>query len=533
MHSQPRACFELFGGVAASLPGIRPAVLPRAGSSVMLSASTPATNPWRGLALWAALFMLSAGMHSAECAITKISPWKVKQVAKDEGPASPFALLSRSREMTSLLIAILLATTAMSIYSTALFVASASALLPHYSLGAITAALTAITMFAGELLPKALAVSNSEVVVRKAVPLVAKLAAVLSPLTAGITVLSDLVLRLLGMRSEEDRSVSEDMLRLVVDQAARSAEGIGSGEGRMIKAVLDMQDREVGRIVQPRVAVQAVPEGCGLRELLAVAVSTKYSRLPVYRADIDHIVGIVLTKDLLDHWGTSSTSSEVTAAQLMDAAYFVPEAMTCWTALQEMRRRRVHMAIVVDEWGGTAGLVTLEDLLEEVVGEIFDEDEGSDEQADRWTIFRQADASFKVKAHAHMDDVVEALGLGLGHTSEEVQALLTEHSTLGGLLCGVAGHIPAEGDTIRFAGYAFTVSKVEDQRRIVDLLVTRDKEVPLLTDEEVQGTGSDSAAEEVPLDGQDGGDFSAEEVDGSTPEGVFQDGLWVDPNASN
>ena len=202
-------------------------------------------TPAQGAVLWLGLFMFSATLHSAESAITKISPWKVQEFADEEGPESPFATLSSN--LTQLLSTILLCTTACSIYSTALFVASASELFPSASLGVVTTVLTAVTLFFGELLPKALAVSNSELVARKLVPAISRLATVLFPITIVVTFLSDLVLSLAGMRSskecKEAADVSEDMLRMVVDEAQRSDTGIDTGEGRMIKAVLDMQVR--------------------------------------------------------------------------------------------------------------------------------------------------------------------------------------------------------------------------------------------------------------------------------------------------
>lgn len=240
-------------------------------NSVPMNIVTSSTkvNPVQGLFLWLGLFALSAIMHSAESAITKISPWKVQQFAEEEGPRSPFTALSKN--ITRLLITILVVTTACSIYSTALFVATMSQLFPNISLGAITATLTAITLFFGELLPKALAVSNCELVARKLVPLISRLATILLPFTSTITFLSDLVLQNAGMRSVEDRNVSEDMLRMVVDEATASSEGIETGEGKMIKAVLDMQDKEVSKIMQPRVDIVALPESATATQILESA----------------------------------------------------------------------------------------------------------------------------------------------------------------------------------------------------------------------------------------------------------------------
>eukprot|EP01039_Chlorochromonas_danica_P004672 gene4672-5119_t len=512
-----------------ALPGIflwaraRSAAVASAGLSGPVPSSA---SPGRGLALWALLFLLSAVLHSAESAITKISPWKVAQFAEEEGPKSPFATLHRN--ITSLLTTILLATTACSIYSTALFVASVAALCPRWSLGSITASLTVITLFAGELLPKALAVHNSELVARSLVPVISRLTALLLPITSAVTVLSDLTLRLLGLRSEEDRAVSEDMLRKVVEEAQRSgAEGIETTEGRMIQAVLDMEDKEVGRIVTPRVNIVAASALATAEEVLSLAVQCKYSRLPVYRGDIDHIVGVIFSKDLLDHFKERRIDNsgeggdflfslpDLRAEALAEQpAYFIPETMSCRTALQELRKRRLHMAIVVDEFGGTSGLVTLEDLLEEVVGEIYDEDDDVDDRGEEVAILRMPDQTFHMKASASLDDVCEALGLTLLRGEDGV--LRGEYSTLGGLLCAVAGRIPQEGEVIPFAGYLFSIERVEDSRRLISILARRDPLVP--------STSTNSSAEKA-----DDGGSSSRDVDDAVEEVVFQDGQWVDP----
>mmetsp|Transcript_12599 Transcript_12599/g.18925 ORF Transcript_12599/g.18925 Transcript_12599/m.18925 type:complete len:413 (-) Transcript_12599:225-1463(-) len=296
------------------------------------------------------------------------------------------------------------------------------------------------------------------------------------------------------MRSEEDRNVSEDMLRMVVDEATTSSEGIETGEGRMIKAVLDMQDKEVSKIMQPRVDIVALPELASATEILQTAVLTKYSRIPVYRGDIDDIIGIIFSKDLLDyilaptspdaelaapvlasssnpHVGAFSPRlkddwSGLSASKLLEPTYYIPETMSCWNALQEMRKRRLHMAIVVDEYGGTSGLVTFEDILEEVVGEIYDEDDDDEESSSGRAIFKRANGSFRMKGSAELDDMCEALGID----RDEVAASLGEYSTVGGLLCSIAGMIPKAGDQIEFAGFGFTVLEVEDNRRVTSLL---------------------------------------------------------------
>lgn len=500
-------------------------------------------------------------MHCAEAALTKLSVWQVKDLAATEGPKSPFASLPQ--KLTRYLVAISLTTTACSIYATALFVASVSALVPAWSLGLVSAVLTFLTLFFGELLPKAVAVRYSEAVARRLLPFIARLAAALTPLTMSFTALSDAALRLGGLSPalRDDEAVSEHMLRRVVDEAQRSSEGIESGEGRMIKGVLDMQHKEVARVMRPRVDIVAVPATLPAADILRTAVRSKYSRMPVFEGDVDHVVGVVFAKDLLDFVAAEGAPGAVagqspapdwaarTARDLMEPAYFVPETMSCWAALQEMRKRRTHMAIVVDEYGGTGGLVTFEDLLEEVVGEIYDEDDGCEERTADRSILRRGDGWLQIKASAELDDVCEALDIAAALADPE----LPECSTLGGLLCALAGRIPRAGEHVDFAGYRFTIRSVEGSRRLVDVLVCR---APAADGAAVEPPAA-SAASAALRDGADGaassdatpfppplcGDGRAEaaSVDGtasvtradlSARPLIFRDGEWLDSAAA-
>jgi len=319
------------------------------------------------------------------------------------------------------------------------------------------------------------------------VPTLSKLAFYLSPITTLVTFMSGLVLQLMGLRSSEDKAVSEDMLRMVVDEAQRT-EGIETGEGRMIKAVLDLQDNSVDKIMQPRIDMVAVPEDATAMEILKTFMDTKYSRIPVYKESIDNIVGVIFSKDLLFSMELPTNVHDqelllpkmgdawvkLSAKEMMEDTYFIPETMTTWNALQEMRKRRVHLAIVVDEYGGTSGLVTFEDILEEVVGEIYDEDDDDDDLREDETIFRLDDQTFEMKGYAELDNVFEALGIKIdAQTGEEGVAMPpVEVSTIGGLLCSIAGEIPEAGDTINFSGYRFRVKEV-DNRRIISLLAVK------------------------------------------------------------
>jgi hypothetical protein len=252
----------------------------------------------QGMAAWGALFLIGAVLSASESAITKISPWRMKEFAEEEGPTSVFATLGLNTN--KFLSTILITTTACSIYSTALFVGFMSKVFPSISLGTTTFALTTVTLLFGELLPKALGVSNSETVARWVVFPIQQLANMLNPLTTAVMSLNTAILAMLGMRSEEDKNVSQDMLRIVVEQAQKT-KGIDSAEGRMIQAVLDMQEKTVSKTMTPRVDMVAVESHMSANAILTIAVTEKYSRIPVYSGDYDNIQGVVIIKDLLTY----------------------------------------------------------------------------------------------------------------------------------------------------------------------------------------------------------------------------------------
>lgn len=230
--------------------------------------------------------------------------------------------------------------------------------------------LTVFTLFFGELLPKALGVSNAELVARATVPAISVLAAFMSPFTLLCKHIINRILRTFGVSSDDEGKVSEEELRLIV-MGAKQSGGIETGEAKMVEGVLDLQDMRICEVMKPRINVEALEANSTLADFLHLVNTTKYSRFPVYEGEIDHIVGVVIVKDLLGVEPSLYSTTKVRS--LMEATYFVPESMRVQMVLEEMRRRRLHMAIVVDEYGGTAGVVTLEDIIEEVVGEIYDE----------------------------------------------------------------------------------------------------------------------------------------------------------------
>jgi CBS domain containing-hemolysin-like protein len=339
-----------------------------------------------------------------------------------------------NEDITRVLTTILVTSTACSIYATTLFTHLADHIFGSARAEKWSAVfLTAITLFFVELLPKNIGVINAERVARFMVPPINVLANAVGPFGYALSYLAKATLRLFGIKSNETSGVSDSELRLIVT-GARDSGTIDYSEQEMIKGVLNLQDQKVREIMKPRVEIVAVPKSMSVASVLGVVRESGYSRIPVYVGEIDNIVGIVLAKSVLDFFvkgvlvdgeyrrprddvmneeisgsegggeqGSSSaddigklsfidpptgktmdryvrslTGSQLASrmettiddAGLIESCYFVPETANGWSVLQEMRRRRVHMAVVVDEYGGTEGLVSLEDIVEEVSLEL-------------------------------------------------------------------------------------------------------------------------------------------------------------------
>lgn len=227
-------------------------------------------------------------------------------------------------------------------------------------------------------------------------------------------------------------------------------------EGRaMVRNLLRLREAVVREVMVPRSEVVAVEAETPLAQAADLIVETGHSRLPVYRNDLDHVVGLLYAKDLLR---CDRPLAEVRAGQVMRLPYFVPESMRAHKLLQEFRRRRIHMAVAIDEYGGTSGVVTLENLLELLVGEIQDEYDYEDER-----VVELADGSYLVDARADIEALEERLGVTLPRENFE---------SAGGLLYFATGRIPQAGEEVEMAGLRFTVVSA-DERRILKLRVRR------------------------------------------------------------
>lgn len=314
---------------------------------------------------------------------------------------------------------------------------------------ALVAILTAFAnVVIGETVPRSIAITYAERVALIVIVPMTIFDRLFAPPIWLVNGITRAVLKLFGIQMMRLAPVvSEEELRVLVE-AGEEQGVIEEQEKEMIQSIFEFTDTIAREVMTPRVDIKAAPATATVHDLIKLIRETGHTRIPVYEGSLDNIIGIVHAKDLLRYCdGTSKFSLH----EVMRPAFFVPENKRVVELLQEMRRRRTHMAILQDEYGGTSGLVTLEDLVEEIVGEIQDEYDVETPPE----VETLPDGSLLIDARLHLDDASELLGIAL--ESEEFD-------TIGGYVFGQLGHQPSEGEAVRVDGWELRVHAVEGHR---------------------------------------------------------------------
>lgn len=322
----------------------------------------------------------------------------------------------------------------------------------------VTALLSFVTIVFGELVPKTLALAHPERFSLLLAPLVDIVGRVLRPVVWILTRVTEGVSRLLGVRDLEQSQMSTAELKLLVERGGE--QGIlEAEEEQMIHAVIELGERRLHEVMVPRTSIVALPVTASIDESIDVIVQEGHSRIPIYQDSVDEVLGILYAKDLLPYLKPGASRPALRA--LLRTPLFVPESMTIDDLLHEFQRRKVHIAIVLDEYGGTAGLVTIEDLLEEIVGEIQDEYDVEEPM-----IQRISEDEVRVDGRAAVDELGELFDLDLELEDED------EYDTVGGLIYHRIGGVPTPGDQVHVDGLVLTVEST-DGRRVGKVLVVR------------------------------------------------------------
>jgi len=320
-----------------------------------------------------------------------------------------------------------------------------------------------------EAMAKTFGVLHSDRAALAVAPLVWFLGRALAVPTRALIGLANVLLPGRGLK--QGPFVSEADLRAMAEAGLEEG-SIEREETELIHSIFEFGDTIVREVMVPRPDVVAIEDDKALRDVQALVLEHGYSRIPVYREDLDDVVGMIFAKDVLKafHQG----KQDMPLADVVRDAHFVPESKKVADLLREMQRLKFHIALVTDEYGSVSGLVTLEDLLEELVGEITDEYDREEPE-----VVEVAEGIFRVDGKVAIDEVNELL---------DVELPDEEWDTVGGLLLGLLGQIPDEGQEVAFRNLVFTAEQVQG-RRIAKVLITRREPDEQTTEEQEVGAG--------------------------------------------
>jgi CBS domain containing-hemolysin-like protein len=397
------------------------------------------------------LLGLSAWLSASETALFGLGPVRLRRLlaASDRSGARLADLMGNAHDA---LTTLLLGNTTVNIVFSALVTTLLLGRLQHRARHEVellaVGVSTTVILFFGEVFPKSLAERNPEALARAVSAPVTCLVRVLSRLVGVINSVTLRVVRRLGVDPKHIRySISAETLQAAVE-LGRAAGTLEAEEGAMIQGIFECEETLVREIMTPRTDLVAVPATATVAEVLGTILSSGYSRIPVYEGNLDHLTGAVHAKDLLPLVIEHRLDAGI--AGLVRPVSLVPETTRACDLLHELRHQSGQLAVVLDEYGGTAGIVTLEDVVEEIVGDIHDEFDRDEE------LVRTVDGGYEVAARLPVEDVNELLGLEL--------PVLDEVDSLGGLVLSLIGRLPRVGESTSCDAAELTVAEVKGRR---------------------------------------------------------------------
>lgn len=425
-----------------------------------------------GILVLIVLILLNAFFAASEIALISLNDNKVKVMADkgDKKSKMLYALLKEpSRFLATIQIGITLAGFLASAFASesfadrlATFAYEVGVPLPKrwlYSVSVvvITLVLSYFTLVFGELVPKRIAMQLAERISLIAVRPLTVLSVVTAPFVKLLTLSMNVTVRLLGVDPNADEEkVTEEEIRMMVD-VGKERGAIQEAEKVMIHNIFEFNNKVASEIMTHRIHIVGIPADASLKEVVRIINEEKYTRFPVYAERIDDIVGILHVKDMMPYLDVCDESS-FDLRSMLRKPYHVPASRKTDQLFRDLQKQKSHMAIVIDEYGGTAGIVTVEDLLEEIVGNIFDEyDEESKE------IQKLNETTYLFDGIADLDDVEQLLRIGLP---------IEEYHTVSGFVIGLLGRLPEDEEkpAVEYRGYVFQVMEA-DERRISQIKV--------------------------------------------------------------
>ena len=415
-----------------------------------------------------ALILVNAFFAMSEMAIVTLNDSKMEKMA-DEGHKKAKKVLRLTEDSSRFLSTIQVGVTLAGFLTSAVAATSFSSILTAWltdvfsitdksviglvaslSLILITIIISYFSLVLGELLPKRIAMHNPESISFRVVGILLFFKAIMRPIVALLSVSTNGMLRIFGINPKDaPQAVTEEEIRMLVDVGEEKGV-IEESQKEMINNIFEFDDIVAADVMTHRTDVVAIDINDSFTTVLKTVMEEGYSRIPVYDDDLDDIKGVLYVKDLLKFVGQDLPKRGV--AKLMRKAYFVPESKKCGELFAEMTEKRIQLAIVSDEYGGFAGIVTIEDLLESIVGNMQDEYDDEEEEFEKLN-----DTTYTIDGVTDIEEVEEELGIKLPQG---------EYDTVAGMIMSILGRIPEENETpmVEVAGCEFTVESINERR---------------------------------------------------------------------
>jgi len=418
------------------------------------------TGDWLQVVVIVVLIACVALMASSETAITRMNRVRAYRLA-EEGRRGAQSLVKIAENPAPYLNVVLLLTLLATIGGTTIATSLAVRLLHGAGEIVATVVMTILLFVFAEVTPKTYAIQQTDRVALRLAPLIHALGRALGPPARGLLKLANVIMP--GKGLPQGPYITEQELRALADVASDEQQ-IEKEENQLIHSIFEFGDTIAREVMVPRPDIVAIEATKSLRDVQELMLRHGFSRVPVYRQELDNIVGVVHAKDVLRTMYQGRT--DVPLSEVVRKAHFVPEQKKVAELLRQMQQEKFHIALVTDEYGSVSGLVTLEDLLEELVGEITDEYD-----RDELHVQQVSDHEFRVNGSVPISEINELL---------DVELPDEEWDTVAGLMLGLLGKIPAQGEEVRYEKLTFVAERVQ-RRRIAQVLIRREpaeEEVP-------------------------------------------------------
>lgn len=408
-------------------------------------------DTYRDIIILVVLILLSGFFSASETALTSFKTTDLEDIEKSNKKTA-YLLKKWLKSPNEILTGMLLGNNIVNILGSSIATALAINIMGNSprSLAIVTGIMTVLILIFGEITPKIMAKNNSKGFSKLVIAPMYYFGVIMKPIVKVLMWTSILIGRILGVevKTENIMFTEEDLISFV---NVGEAEGIIEEEEKeMIHSIVGLGETNAKEIMTPRTSMFAVEGNKTLDDIWDEMIEAGFSRIPVYEDTIDNIIGVLYTKDVLNYLKEHSTDTQI--KELVRKAYFVPETKSIIEILQEFKSKKVHIALVLDEYGGIGGILTIEDLLEEIVGEIRDEFDNEEEES----IKEIDDNRYEVDAMLDIETINKNLNIDL--------PISEDYESLGGLIMSELGKIPAIGDIVDFQNVRLVVVEVEKMR---------------------------------------------------------------------